>query len=870
MLSVNKAKKIYKAQSGDVVALNGVDISFKENGLTFILGKSGSGKTTLLNILSGLDQLTEGGVFFLGEDISKFSEAEMDKYRNIETGIVFQNYNLIESMTVYDNIAVALEIQKGNNKDAIDKKIKEVLEYVNLEEYENRKVTELSGGQRQRVAIARALVKNPYIILADEPTGNLDRQTGTRIIELLKSISENCLVIIITHDENIAKEYGDTIIRLSDGCVDSIKGNDELKETFSVVYSDDESERSLSFSTEKEFSEFILSLLNKKRSLELKLQKDTIAESSSVKTEKKHVSQEVKRLPAKRITYFAAKNFSSRPMRAFFVTLLFSLSLTLLMATLHMSEFNYGTVMTDYLDRYGIEEVYLQKEVTYSDSLYENHSKALTNGCFFNSLLNDNYTGVNVFKITDKPGNIYRIDSDGTPVFSNFNGSINYVIDNGLVYTEDQLAQGKLPESPNDIVITDYLAKEILSGEGDAVGQTVYVSGVEMKVCGILRTDYIAYNYKYKKKYAYTDMYTEYHAKRDYEVAVVTEAFVELFKAKNKKLQLEYANFTMPNKDLDFKLYPDIYCCGSDEIKSSKELIIAGEIPSKENEVMVSDIFYNRYILQTDDTATNSEQLQTSQDASDVDFVPTEFEYVDMYADKFCNYYSDSINVYDFIGNVKVVGVYSTDTLQEISNTDIIFYQDVYNELYDYYFDNLFFTDCGLSLTEMTHEELVKISNDLDVIINEPSVRLIYSVRDMVISLMPVLQILLFIALSITVLVLFSFITFSINSNSRQIGILRSIGVTRNDTVRIFVAETIIIALIALVVSYVMDVVLTIYINNMYAASLAENPFNIIIPNIAICLIIPLITVALTLVSSVIPIRMMSKKRPVEIIRSSE
>lgn len=95
MLSVNKAKKIYKAQSGDVVALNGVDISFKENGLTFILGKSGSGKTTLLNILSGLDQLTEGSVYFQGEDISKFSEAEMDKYRNIETGIVFQNYNLI-------------------------------------------------------------------------------------------------------------------------------------------------------------------------------------------------------------------------------------------------------------------------------------------------------------------------------------------------------------------------------------------------------------------------------------------------------------------------------------------------------------------------------------------------------------------------------------------------------------------------------------------------------------------------------------------------------------------------------------------------------------------------------------------------------
>ena len=104
-----------------------------------------------------------------------------------------------------------------------------------------------------------------------------------------------------------------------------------------------------------------------------------------------------------------------------------------------------------------------------------------------------------------------------------------------------------------------------------------------MKVCGILRTDYIAYNYKYKKKYAYTDMYTEYHAKRDYEVAVVTEAFVELFKTKNKQLQLEYANFTMPNKDLDFKLYPDIYCCGSDEIKSSKRRVSEQHFGQRQN-----------------------------------------------------------------------------------------------------------------------------------------------------------------------------------------------------------------------------------------------------------------------------------------------
>lgn len=870
MLSVNKVKKIYETKSGDVAALNGIDIDFDKNGLTFILGKSGSGKTTLLNILSGLDKPTEGSVSYQNEDISKFSEAWMDRYRNIVTGIVFQDYNLLETMTVYDNIAIALEIQKGNSKDTIDEKIKEVLNYVGLPGYEKRKVTELSGGQRQRVAIARALIKNPHIILADEPTGNLDHQTGIQIIELLKNISQSCLVIIITHDENIAKEYGDTVIRLSDGVIDTITNNSQSTTSFEITYNNGHSNRTSAFSNEKELSDFILSLIDKHSDININIHKKTSTKKASDAHKTHTATAEQKKLSAGKLMQLAIKNFSAKPMRAFFVSLLFSLSLMLLMATLHISRFNYDTVMTNYFYNYNVDEIYLQKEISYTDSLYEDHSTILTNGKYYNSLISDNYKGVTPFKITDKPGIIYRLDNDGMPISSGYNGSVNYVVDNGLIYTKEQLAEGSLPLVANDILITDYLASELLPDENSPVGKTVYVSGIKMKICGIIKTDYIANNYKYKKKYGYNDLYTQYHATRDYEVAVVSEEFINLYKKQNKYIELEYVNFTMPDRDLDFGFYPAAFCCGSDEIKNDTSIILVGRLPESENEVMVSDIFYSRYIEMPDDNSDNSQQLQTSPSDPYKKFSPSDFKYIDMHSDKFGNYFSDSINMYDFLENVKVVGVYSTDTFCEISNTDIVFHQDIYNKIYNYYYDNLFFTDLGLSLTGITYEELVKISNDLDIIINEPSICQIYIFRDTVASLMPVLQILLFIALAITVLVLFSFITFSINSNSRQIGILRSIGVTRADTVKIFVAEAIVITLIALFVSYALDVILAIYVNNTYASSLIENPFNIIIPNIAICLIVPLITVILTLVSSAIPIRILGKKSPMEILSNRE
>lgn len=232
MISICNLRKIYKSNKAmPVTALRSVSLTLADTGLVFILGKSGSGKSTLLHILGGLDTPTSGEVVVDGKPMRGFKERELDDYRNAYVGFVFQEYNLLERESVGKNVALALELQGGQEDRA---KIENVLRQVDLAEggqtlYE-RSVRELSGGQRQRVAIARALVKDPKVILADEPTGALDSKTGKQLYELLKALSKERLVVVVTHDEASAKTYGDRIIELADGEVvsDTLPAGGEL------------------------------------------------------------------------------------------------------------------------------------------------------------------------------------------------------------------------------------------------------------------------------------------------------------------------------------------------------------------------------------------------------------------------------------------------------------------------------------------------------------------------------------------------------------------------------------------------------------------------------------------------------------------
>ena len=218
MLKLKNIKKIYKSNQKLTIALEDISISFRDNEFVCITGPSGCGKTTLLNIIGGLDRASSGEISINNIQTKDYKEKDWDKYRNQSIGFVFQNYNLIPHLTVYDNIELALVLSDISGQEK-KKRINKVLEQVSLNTEVNKYPNQLSGGQMQRVAIARALVNNPDIILADEPTGALDSKTAIQIMEILKEISKEKLVIMVTHNEGLSKEYATREIKLLDGRV---------------------------------------------------------------------------------------------------------------------------------------------------------------------------------------------------------------------------------------------------------------------------------------------------------------------------------------------------------------------------------------------------------------------------------------------------------------------------------------------------------------------------------------------------------------------------------------------------------------------------------------------------------------------------
>lgn len=219
ILTINNLNKNYIKDKKEIKVLENLSCEFATGKLYAITGKSGSGKSTLLKCIAALTKINSGSIYYLNKDISHYTEKELASFRNKNIGIVFQEYNLLNFINVYENILTPLVISgETNYKDKNNEKVNSMIKYVGLEERSDHFPNELSGGEEQRVAIARALVNNPDIILADEPTVSIDSENAKNILDLFKKISKNKCVIVVTHDEKVL-EYADVIYRLEDGSI---------------------------------------------------------------------------------------------------------------------------------------------------------------------------------------------------------------------------------------------------------------------------------------------------------------------------------------------------------------------------------------------------------------------------------------------------------------------------------------------------------------------------------------------------------------------------------------------------------------------------------------------------------------------------
>ena len=353
MLEIKNLKKTYKAKGGVTVrALDDVSVSFPEKGMVFLLGKSGSGKSTLLNVTGGLDKPDGGEIIIKGKNSKDFSGADFDSYRNTFIGFIFQEYNILNEFNVEQNIALALQLQgKPNDKKAVEA----ILKQVDLEGYGKRKPNTLSGGQKQRIAIARALIKNPEIIMADEPTGALDSKTGKQVFDTLKKLSEEKLVIVVSHDRDFAEIYGDRIIELSDGKIisDTTKTTVEptaINENIHVVNDHTISIKNAS-SLKKSDAEELLAILKKQQGEviissgehDLPLVKQAIHVRDDSRSEIFEETKEVKtkeydpkntkfirsRLPMGRAMKMGASSLKTKPVRMIFTIFLTVVALTM-------------------------------------------------------------------------------------------------------------------------------------------------------------------------------------------------------------------------------------------------------------------------------------------------------------------------------------------------------------------------------------------------------------------------------------------------------------------------------------------------------------------------------------------------------------
>lgn len=854
MIELKNIKKVYTTGGLSQRALDGIDIAFRNNEFVSILGQSGSGKTTLLNIVGGLDQADEGELIINGNSTKDFKDRDWDSYRNNSIGFVFQSYNLISHQSILSNVELALTLS-GVSKRERQERAKEALDKVGLIDHINKRPGQLSGGQMQRVAIARALVNDPDILLADEPTGALDSETSVQIMDLLKEIAHDRLVVIVTHNPELAEKYSTRIVELKDGKIISdskpfkveeaeSKSSLEMKKTKMSYFT------ALALSLNNLMTKkgrtiltafagsigiigiaLILSLSNGVNDYIYNVQEDTLSsfpltieeraqDLSKVFSNKEEESEEMKEGYAyynKRMTKMLSSNIQKNDLEAF-------------KKYIEDNASKFDTYLNDIQYSYDLNMLMFKDD--------KDHQQVLPS--LLDQKLNPAMTSMKEFNP--------MMASSSTDTWKE-------MIDNrDLIEKQYDVLEGHLPEKYNQAVV-------MLDNEGMIDDLTLFALGLKdqkdldeifpeddtkVEKTEDKKTDKIAYKdllglkYKlilrpdlYDKK---DNIWVDESKNEEYLDGLIKDGesieIVGVIRPKSTTQGLGSRSQIGYLKDLSDHLIE----------KLADSQVIKAQLENKEK-----NIFTDTEFVKDDEKKEFSfEDLSDQEKLKFREMSPEDMA-------QYVNRYNENINA-NYEDNLKKIGY-----VDEKSPKAISFYPKSFEDKEEL---KTLIANYNDQVEKNSKEE-----EDKKSIVYTDQVDLLMSSVTSIVNMISYVLI-AFVAISLLVSsIMIAIITYiSVLERTKEIGILRSIGASKRDISRVFTAETFIEGLVAGVMGIIITLLINIPVNNwIYKLTGVE---TISVLPIKAGLVLILISVVLTVIAGIVPSRMAAKKDPIEALRS--
>ncbi len=911
MLETKNLVKIYKPKKGvPVKALDGVSLKFPDKGMVFLLGKSGSGKSTLLNLLGGLDKYNGGEIIIKGVSSKKFRQAHFDSYRNTYVGFIFQEYNILEEFSVGANIALALELQ---GRKATNEEINKILHDVDLAGFGNRRPNELSGGQKQRVAIARALVKNPKIIMADEPSGALDSATGKQVFDTLKRLSRDKLVIVVSHDRDFASDYADRIIELADGKVisDVTLVGDETVESEGITFEGATAKVPMGYRLTEEDRIAINEYLEKiEKGIEIEVVKkesskrfaptrnDWIANNDQ--TPFKLIKS---KLSLKHAFKIGGSGLKYKKVRLVFTILLSCVAFVLFGLVDTFSAYNHIKTCTNSLNDSNVKFATVSKyelitEGEGIDSWTYEEEKLMTDedlkeleketGVKFNGVYR-NYNQSFSFE-----NNISKNGLDG---FYGYDLTARYF--NGAVEIDKEtlgnmgysIITGELPDgNKNEIAISTHVCETFIkngyidekdeykiSKYRDIIGKTLDINGTEYEVTAVIDTllDYDRYESLYEsaenkdttEQIVDFVLYSEFSAEvRNSYARMMMLGQGGLARLMNESNKVFYqGNWETYFEFPEGMRYHTRAITTLGNIDKKNVIWLDGERETlSEKEMLIS-------LNDAGGTFGISYEIATTPDGKEeVNIIP-EYNSLDQeYALNLQTYFPDEKTLR--MDGFKIVGI--VNDIYEYSEIDVVVSDDTLEMLQNTTNDDD--GDYALAIGAMPEtragiEKLVSYCySDKGDVGHRLENAVCYELDAIDVLIETLAKVFVWIGLFFAIfasILLSNFIATSISYKKQEIGILRAIGSRSNDVFRIFFAESFIIAMINFVLSCLGTGLITFYLNlimreevGLLVTILRFGPRQI--------LIIFAISVAVAAIASFLPVKKIASKRPVDAIKS--